>query len=176
MKQLALFRGINVGSAKRISMEQLASVFVDLGFSDVKTVLNSGNVIFSSRSKKVVAPELIEQKLDEKFDLQSKTLVVSNSILESIVAAFPFSQTEVPASNLLVAFFANKTDLVKLKPLLKQDWGADGLVVGKHAAYLSCANGILASELVKQVGKLAGDSVTTRNWATVSRLVELVSV
>jgi uncharacterized protein (DUF1697 family) len=73
-------------------------------------------------------------------------------------------------SRLLVGFYDNSSRLVELKPLERQNWHPDALAVGRAAAYLWCPSGLLASRLAQAVGRLLGDSWTTRNWATVLKI------
>lgn len=70
----------------------------------------------------------------------------------------------------MVAFLGNPADRTHLELLLEQDWKPEVLALGVSVAYLWCPNGVLASQLVKAVGRVLGDNTTTRNWATVMKL------
>jgi uncharacterized protein (DUF1697 family) len=128
---IALIRGINVGRAKRIAMADLRALLVDLGHQNVRTLLNSGNVLFQSTRPSVAKD---------------------------------------PAKH-LVAFVTHSRSLVPLRSLLEESWAPDALAVGSRAAYLWCANGVLASKLVQVVAHRSGETVTTRNWGTVLKLL-----
>jgi uncharacterized protein (DUF1697 family) len=69
-----------------------------------------------------------------------------------------------------VALLRDPADRAKLVPLSRQDWGKDALGVGTRAAYLWCAEGLIASRLNEAVSRLLGDGVTSRNWATILKL------
>lgn len=142
-RHVALIRGINVGRAKRVAMADLRALVLSLGYTDVRTVLNSGNVVFTGPR---ASP--------------GTAAATDNPLLG--VADNP--------SRLLVAVLANPADRSRLKQLVQQDWAPDALAIGARVAYLWCPEGVLASRLWKAVGRVLGDAVTTRNWATVTRL------
>ena len=73
-------------------------------------------------------------------------------------------------ARLLVAFCSDKARLKELSALKRRDWAPEAMVAGGLAAYLWCADGILASRLLEAVGRVLGESTTTRNWATVSKV------
>jgi uncharacterized protein (DUF1697 family) len=78
-------------------------------------------------------------------------------------------------SRYLVAVLNQPAHREKLVPLMKEKWEPEVLGVGTRAAYLWCPAGFLESRLQSTVGKLLGDNVTTRNWATILKLNQLVS-
>jgi uncharacterized protein (DUF1697 family) len=77
-------------------------------------------------------------------------------------------------SRLLVAVLGHPADRARLVPLAREDWSPEALGLGKRVAYLWCADGILASRLAEAVGRALGDAVTSRNWATMTKLLALV--
>jgi uncharacterized protein (DUF1697 family) len=83
-------------------------------------------------------------------------------------------QVDDPARH-LVAVPIDPADHAKLKPLLKQDWGKDAFALGKRAAYLWCATGILDSPLQKATSRALKDAVTSRNWTTMLKIQELLA-
>lgn len=172
--QIALLRGINVGKAKRIAMADLRALFEDLGFVDVKTLLNSGNVVFgiSPESPKNVA-QLIQTAIAERLAVAARVTVISAKELNAIVAGNPLLDVAVDHSRLVVSILNLMTDSARLKPLTGQDWRPERIAIGKRAAYLWCPHGILDSDLAKAVSKALGDSVTSRNWATILKLQAL---
>jgi uncharacterized protein (DUF1697 family) len=174
-KYVALLRGINVGTAKRVSMEELRGLVADLGFTDVHTLLNSGNVVFAGRKRKPegIAAE-IEQALLDATGVSSKTLVLAEDHLNAIVGENSLTSVSDNHSKLLVAMYYDPADREKVEPLLDDDWTPEALAVGSRAAYIWCANGILESRLVHTIGKLLVDRSTTRNWATLSKIAALI--
>lgn len=175
-KHVALIRGINVGKAKRVAMADLRALVEELGYTDVRTLLNSGNVVFTIPAKsKGDAASRMEKALVSKVGFSARFTVLSAAELATVVAENPLGEVADDPSRLLVAFLSNPADLARLEPLAKQDWGADVLALGTRAAYLWCGGGILASKLPEAIGRALGDGVTTRNWATVTKLQALVA-
>ena len=171
---VALLRGVNVGRAKRVAMADLRALVESLGCADVRTLLNSGNVVFSSpRADTAETARAIEEALRDRLGVASRVTVLSAAELDEIVAENPFAGTAVEASRLLVAFCREDDGPRKLAPLLAEEWGTDALAVGKRAAYVLCASGILESALLESVTRVLRDGVTTRNWATVLKLQAL---
>jgi uncharacterized protein (DUF1697 family) len=170
-RQVALIRGINVGRAKRVAMADLRALVEDLGYGDVRTLLNSGNVVFTTaRAAPGDAAFRIEKALATGLGVYARVTVLRAAELAAAVVGNPLLEVADDPSRLLVAVLRNAADRPKLEPLLKQDWAAEVLALGTRVAYLWCAEGILASRLAEAVGRILGDALTTRNWATVLKL------
>jgi uncharacterized protein (DUF1697 family) len=175
-RHVALIRGINVGKAKRVAMADLRALVEELGYGDVRTLLNSGNVVFTVPPKsKGDAAARLEQALAARVGFSARFTVLSAAELDTVVAENPLGEVADDPSRFLVAFLKDPANLARLEPLAKQDWGADVLALGTRAAYLWCGGGILASKLPEAVGRALGDGVTTRNWATVTKLQALAA-
>jgi len=167
---VALLRGINVGKAKRVPMADLRTLCEELGYGDVSTLLNSGNLIFSAPHADSRAAARIQKEIASQIGVSCRVIVLTGTELDQVVAENPFAEGETDPSRFLIAVLANAADRARVAALAKQDWGAERLGVGSHAAYLWCANGILESRALLAVGKLLGDAMTTRNWATIRKL------
>lgn len=171
MQCIALLRGINVGRAKRIRMAELRSLIEGLGFSDVRTLLNTGNALFrATRPNRPKIASAIESAIESKFGFSAAVIVLTARDLNAVVAENPLSEADENPSRFLVAFPGKSADLKHAKPLLAEDWAPEALVVGSKAAYLWCARGILESELIPAFWRATADTATTRNWATVLKL------
>jgi uncharacterized protein (DUF1697 family) len=173
---IALLRGINVGRAKRVAMADLRALVHGLGYTDVRTLLNSGNLVFSAPGvSSQEAAARIEEAMPAQLGVAARVTVVTAQELADAVAANPLTDVATDPSRLLVAFLNDPAHLSRLEPLLVHDWSPDALALGQRVAYLWCAGGILASRLLQAVGRALGDAVTTRNWATVLKLHALAS-
>ena len=171
MRCIALFRGINVGKAKRVSMADLRSLVEALGYGGAGTLLNSGNVVFEANrpnARKVAAA--IEAALLDHCGFTASVIVVPAPELAAIIEANPLSQAEADPSKFLVAFVAETKVLSLAKPLLKQNWGTEVIAIGDKAAYLWCAGGIHDSGLMRAFARATSQATTTRNWTTVLKL------
>jgi len=168
---IAFLRGVNVGRAKRIAMADLRALMEELGFSDVRTVLNSGNVIFQSPHPNDTKVGVgIERAITRGFGFPVPVIVVSAKVLSAIVEENPLPQAARDPSRYLVAFVADAATLARTRPMLDEPWSPEAFALGSNAAYLWCPNGVIASRLMQAFGRRTGDAATTRNWATVLRL------
>ena len=171
---VALLRGINVGKAKRVAMADLRELIEGLGYSGVRTLLNSGNVVFDApRADTARIAAAIGKAIGKRFSFDVAVVVVTAKELEAIVAADPLSKDAVNPSRYLVAFVPDGRTLADAKTLSAQSWSPEALALGKGAAYLWCADGINESKLVMAFYRATRDSATMRNWATVLKLLAL---
>ncbi len=175
-RHVALFRGINVGRAKRVAMADLRAVVAGLGYGDVRTLLNSGNLVFSQPgSARGDAASRIAAAVAERLGVTSRVTVLSAAELGAIVAENPLLEVAGDPSRLLVHVPSTSADRARLEPLAREDWSPDALGLGGRAAYLWCASGILDSKLNAAVGRVLGDATTSRNWATICKLQGLLA-
>ena len=172
---IALLHGINIGRTKRIPMTNLRGLFEGLGFSDVRTLLNSGNVVFhASQSDVGKLASAIEAAIRSYFGFSVPVSVLTALELNTVVAENPLLQAAGEPSKLLVGFIATTPNLGKARQLLMEAWAPDALAVGDKAAYLWCPHGIIKSRLMQAFTRIMGDAATTRNWATVLNLQAVV--
>ena len=174
-RQVALLRGINVGRAKRVAMADLRALVEGLGYHDVVTLLNSGNVVFTASGKEAGASaRRIEKALAAQLGVDARVFVLSATELAVAIAENPLGRLAHDPSRFLVAVTTSASEQARLAPLVKQTWTPEALAVGKRVAYLWCAEGIIASRLMQAVNRALGDGVTARNWATMTKLLALV--
>ena len=174
---IALLRGINVGKAKRVAMADLRTLIEGLGYRDVRTLMNSGNVVFTGpRSAAKVAAAKIENAMTAKLGVSSKITLLDATGLAAIMAENPFAkQSSAEPSRLLAGVLARPADRALLTPLAKQKWTPDALAVGARVVWLWCPNGQIDSPLAIAVWKTLGAGVTARNWATMLKLHALAT-
>jgi uncharacterized protein (DUF1697 family) len=171
---VALLRGINVGRAKRVSMADLREVVTSLGHTDVRTVLQSGNVVFTAvRAVDDGAATALEQALLDATGVQASVLLVPGEDLVAIAAANPLRDITTDASRGFVTFLSRP-----LEPALVPAPDADVLapevlVVAERAVYQWCPDGALATKVPPAWWRQLDQVVTTRNWRTVQRLAAL---
>jgi uncharacterized protein (DUF1697 family) len=164
---IALLRGINVGTAKRVAMADLRELFEGLGYKNVKTLLNSGNVVFAGST---ASESRIETAFTKRFGFSSRMTVISAAEIDAAVTDNPLQEIPDP-SRFLVAFLKTSAHREELLPLAKADWHPESFALGQRVAYMWCPEGVLASPLANAVNKLLKDSVTVRNWATVLKIL-----
>jgi uncharacterized protein (DUF1697 family) len=171
---VGLFRGVNVGGAKKLVMADLRALLGELGFAEVGTLLNSGNVVFTSREKDVGSvAAMIEEAVADRLRVSSRLTVLTAAEVATVMRENVLPRTPENPSRLLVQIPSAPSELTKLAPLLDGDWGAEAIAVGTRAVYLWCPDGISKSRLVEEVGRLLRDRVTGRNWSTMSKIAAL---
>jgi uncharacterized protein (DUF1697 family) len=157
--------------AKRVAMADLRQLIADLGYANVRTLLNSGNLVFDSGRKVTAAhTAAIQEAIATKTGATANLMVVSTADLATVVAENPLVDVVKDPSRCLVAFRSSGASLARAAVLLDDEWGPDQLALGTKAAYLWCAGGLLDSPMAKAFDRLMRDAVTTRNWATVLKL------
>jgi len=170
-RHVALLRGVNVGRARRIAMADLRSLVEGLGYTDVTTVLNSGNVVFTAPAAVRGDPaRRIAQALVREMDVRSRVTVLTRRELDAIVSHNPLATVADNPSRLLVDVLADPADRRKLEPLTRQDWAPEALALGTRAAYVWCPGGVIRSPLSRALDRVLGDAVTARNWNTMLKL------
>jgi uncharacterized protein (DUF1697 family) len=171
---VALLRGINVGRAKRVAMADLRALVEAIGYRDVRTLLNSGNIVFTGPKAPVsrVAGS-IEVGLASRLGVSARVTVLTSAELAAIVSANPLVEVATNPSRLLVAIPATAGHRRRLEPLRDQDWRPEALAIGKRAAYLWCPEGVIVSRVAGEIDGLLRDAVTTRNWNTITKLRDL---
>jgi uncharacterized protein (DUF1697 family) len=172
---VALIRGINVANTQ-ISMERLRNLCATSGFEDVRTYIQSGNVVFSSGESGASCGKALAGRLQRELGKPVGVVVRSARELATVVAKNPFLREKgVETTRLHVAFLAEKPKADRLKALKAVDWGRDRLLVGGNHIYLHCPDGFGRSKLATKFERFLGVSATVRNWNTVSRLLEIAS-
>jgi uncharacterized protein (DUF1697 family) len=178
MRYIALLRGINVGGNNLIKMIELRSSFAKMGFSDVETYIQSGNVVFSGKqTNKTKLTALIEKALSEAFSYESKVVVVSDSEMERVVAQAPKGFGKDPAQYRYDVLFVKEpltaTEALKEIPAAP---GVDTVHAGDHALYFRrLVSKATQSKLNKLVQRPVYKNLTIRNWNTTMKLLQMIS-
>jgi uncharacterized protein (DUF1697 family) len=172
---IALLRGINVGGRNKVPMEALRGACAGLGWLDVQTYIQSGNLIFRAAA----APEALETALEDviaqQFGLAIPVIVRPAAAWPAIVAGNPFPQESAATPNLVMLLLAKRPPNPDAVAQL-QERAADGerLARAGDALWVHYANGAGRSKLTPALlDRLAGSPVTARNWNTVLKLNEL---
>jgi uncharacterized protein (DUF1697 family) len=174
-RYVALFRGINVGKAKRIAMGDLRALLESLGYADVATLLNSGNAVFTGDAGPAARHAArIREAVRARLGVDALVILKSARDIAAIIEGNALKKHATDDSRLLVAVTGDARALTRARPLARQDWGAEKLHVGRHAAYLWCANGILESKVAAAFLKGLEGAGTSRNWATLEKIHALL--
>jgi uncharacterized protein (DUF1697 family) len=173
---IALLRGINVGGNKTIQMARLKTVLEELGFENVKTHLNSGNVVFITKEKSAAKlTKTIEAAIEKEFGFRPTVVLRTVAELSKILAKNPFTEmAESDPSHLLVITLAGKPHADAKARLAKAYQGPEEIKIAGENVYLTYPNGIGRSKLTNMVlEKHLGVAGTARNWNTLAKLSEI---
>ncbi len=171
---VALLRGINVGGNSRVEMSRLKTLFESLGFTDVKTYINSGNVIFSSREqdqKKLCSQ--IEKAIEGEFGSAVPTIIKSADQLKVIAEAIPEDWQNNSDMKCDVMFLWDEVDspktieLLNLNPELEDFKYVPGAIIWRIDR-----DKVANSKVLKMIGTPIYKKVTIRNCNTVQRLFQ----
>jgi len=179
---LALLRGVNVGSANRIKMEDLRRLFEQAGCSRVETYIQSGNVLFESPDAEDELARNTELALLEGAGIRTNVVIRSAEELRLTVSNLPFSADEIDAAaarntegeSLYVLFAAAPPKPEALIKVVKTGESEDEFRVIGREAYLLLSQSIRNSKLAVRLQN-ALSPVTARNWNTTLQLLERVN-
>lgn len=173
---VALLRGINVGGNKKVEMKKLKEVFEKLGFENVSTYINSGNVIFESdRVADQVMLNSIEKALLKTFGFEIKTLVRSKENIQKICAQTSSEWINGDGQKTDVLFLWDEFDKKDSLELLAGKPGIDNLKYIDGAIVWNIDRSKYAkSAMNKFIGTLIYKNMTARNINTVRKLAELM--
>ena len=175
MKYVAFLRGINVGGKNKIKMETLREVCAALGFSNVKTYINSGNVIFETAKiddKKLAAQ--IESAIEKEFALKIKVIVRTMAEIEEIIENNPFAGQFENDKDLHVFFLDEALPDEKRDLLLSNNNENEMFAVQNREIFCLLRVSVLDSLIGKDyIGKKLKVSATARNWRTVNKVSEI---
>ena len=172
---VVLLRGVNVGKGNRVAMAQFRQLLEELGYGDVRTLLNSGNAVFTSKGRSVARhSQAVADALREKAAISVPVIVMSASDFTAAIGENPAVPDEEHHSSFLVAFGQSDGALQGLQGLIPLVGAKEHFSIGPRAAYLRCSPGILESQAAAALLGKIGRAVTTRNWATVLKLQKLL--
>jgi uncharacterized protein (DUF1697 family) len=175
-KYALLIRGINVGGNKKLAMSDLRELLTGLGYTDVRTHLQSGNAVFASskRNQQAIAAA-IEKALAAELGMTVRCMTRSADELHAVVDGHPFREIATEGSKMMAMFLSEMPEPALLAEFNPVALDPDFVRLGDRVVYQWCPNGILQAPNVGAfVEKKLKVAVTARNWNTVSKLADLV--
>jgi uncharacterized protein (DUF1697 family) len=171
---VALLRGINLGARNKVAMADLRTLIEDLGGEDVVTYVQSGNVVFKSRVGPAKLADAVEKRIKRDLGLGVTVLLRTKPQLSKVLAGNPFASREGDPLKLHVTFLAEAPDRDRVRKVEANQFEPDEFHVARQEVYLFCPNGYGRSKLSNAYFEKQLDvRATTRNWKTVTKLVEL---
>lgn len=174
-RQIALLRGINVGAHRRVAMADLRALLSDAGYSDVKTLGQSGNVVLSAKqaNPERLGSEL-ESQIAEGLEVQAQVVVRTCAELAAVVAYNPLAEIVEDPKRYQVSFLSAKPNPKVVKEIKDIDTTPEQWTAKGREIYAWHPSGIHNSPLAKLLSdKRLGVVVTARNWNTVMKLLDL---
>jgi uncharacterized protein (DUF1697 family) len=175
---IGLLRAVNLGGSSKIRMANLVDLMLGAGFEEVRTLLQSGNLVFRTDERDTSAVESsIERSLEDRIDLKTSVFVRSDKEWRSILRRNPFPQAaESDPAHLVVIVLKDTPDSKALAELRHSIPGRETVEISGREAYIVYPDGIGRSKLtVGLIERKLKTRGTCRNWNTVRRLDQLAS-
>lgn len=176
--QIALLRAVNVGGTGKVPMAQLRAVIEGLGFCDVRTLLQSGNVVFGAGTRKPASVEpTLEAAVAKAFGVATDIHVRTAAELAAVAAANPFpTEAQSDPARLHVLFLRKAPPKAAFATLQAAIVGKERVRGDGRHAYIHFPDGAGASKLTPaMLARHLGAGGTARNWNTVRKLIDLSS-
>jgi uncharacterized protein (DUF1697 family) len=172
---IAMLRGINVTGHKTVKMERLRAMFAGMGFQNVKTYIQSGNVVFETNEPASRLSAKIEKAIFKEFGFEVSVLTKTAKELADIVKRNPFAKDKkIDEARIYVTFLPDdppRNALALVSPLAE---GAEEVRIVGRAVYLRLPNGYGKTKLSNTaIEKKLSCDATTRNWNTTKTLLEM---
>jgi uncharacterized protein (DUF1697 family) len=172
--RILLLRGINLGAHKRVSMPDLRALLSDAGFEDVRTYVQSGNVVVSSAAPASEVAAEAERLIAERFGFEVDVVARTDEELAAVVARNPLADVAVDPKRYQVSFLEAELDPAVLERIGALRAEPERLVAIGRELYAWHPNGIGRSKMwAKLAGTGLGVRATARNWATVTALLDM---
>ena len=175
---ISMLRGINVAGHNQIKMTALRELFEALGFEQVQTYIQSGNVVFKAGERSTLQlSKKIEERIAKDFGFRVSVVTRTSAEMGSVLGSNPFLKTKgIDPTKLHVTFLSEAPEPAALRKLGEVAAGADQFRSCGREIYLYCPNGYGRTKLSNNtLEKILGSPATTRNWNTVNKLFEMSS-
>jgi len=174
---ICLLRGINVSGQKLIKMKELQLMFESLGYKEVKTYIQSGNIVFKSEQQSLeTLTNQIHKQILSVFGFDVFVTLLDSLDLERIYSANPFAENEgYEIEKMLVTILSRMPEKERIDILDQGNYGNDKFILKGKEFYLYCMDGYgktkLSNNFIESKLKV---SATTRNWKTITVLLAMV--
>jgi uncharacterized protein (DUF1697 family) len=176
VQYVAFLRAVNLGKVNRVPMGELRAALEDAGFGDVRTHLQSGNVLLGSSKRSATAIErALEELVDQEFQVRADVMVRTGDALAKVAGSNPLAKKGADAAGLHVAFLKRAPSASAKRALTSRVFGRDQFAIRGSEIFLRYPHGVAGSTMNTGVfEKALGTRGTVRTWKVVTRLAELV--
>jgi len=172
---ISMLRGVNVGGHNNIKMDALRDLYESLGLPGAQTYVQSGNVVFKTKTKDMAAlAKQIEDAIERRVGFRPSVILRTTTELRDAIARSPFAKrTDIDAGKLLVTFLTQELAPETRDAILKITTGLEEVHLGGRELYIYFPDGQGRSKLWPAIDKALKKSGTGRNWNTVTKLLEM---
>ncbi|MDT0645424.1 DUF1697 domain-containing protein [Zunongwangia sp. F260] len=172
--KIAILRGINVGGKRKILMADLRNLCGELRMDNVKTYIQSGNIIFNSAGQNSALENKLETAIKEKFGFEVPVIVMNSEELQELVEQNPFYNLTADINKLHLTFLKEEPAEENNQHAEAYDYKPDKFKIQDKEVFIYCEGKYHQSKLTNNFfEKKLKTGATTRNWKTVLKLVEL---
>jgi uncharacterized protein (DUF1697 family) len=180
MRQIVLLRGINLGAHRRVAMPALRELLTEAGLGDVRTYLQSGNAVLDSNTSPAQVARLCERRIANRFGFDVEVIVRTRNELAAVVERNPLGEVATNPKRYQVSFLSAELDPETVAELGSAAAASERFVAVGRELYAWHPDGVARSKLWNKLASKgletgAGVKVTAtaRNWATVTKLLEM---
>jgi uncharacterized protein (DUF1697 family) len=173
---VALLRGINVGGKNKLPMKELSALFVTAGCTDVRTYIQSGNVLFNaSRAVSTKVAVHVAEQISERFGYRTPVVVRTTKQMEGVVRGNPFLAKGEAEDRQFVLFLADLPTAAAVAVLDPNRSPGDAYILRDRDIYMHLPNGVARTKLTNAYFDSKLSTISTgRNWRTVTKLLEMM--
>lgn len=172
---IALFRGINVGGKNILKMAELRSELETLKFKNVRTYIQSGNVIFDSKAKyAAMLAKKIAKNVEDRHGFRPRVFVLSRTDLETAIESNPFPKAISDPKTLHFYFLEEPATQPNVAALDDAKASTENYKLTSSVFYLHAPEGIARSKLAASAEKHLGVAATARNYRTVEKVLAML--
>ncbi len=171
---IILLRGINVGGHKKILMTELKQLISDLGFKNVKTYIQTGNIIVNADLSISKIKTAISKAIEEKYGFHVPVLVIKPDTLRGIIDAYPLNKEKQEKSYFTLLYNKPQQEVIDTLNATSDDYENEEFVITEACIYFYCATGYGRTKLNNNFfEKKLGVTGTARNYKTMMKLLSL---
>lgn len=173
---LSILRGINVSGQKQIKMADLKNLYEELGLKNVKTYIQSGNVVFESKTAAKLSQK-IEQKIKDHYSFDVPVIIRTKEELQKAIEHNPFlKQKNIEVDKLHITFLSEQPSKENIKATEAFDYSPDQFHISEKEVYIHCPNGYGNTKINNTFfEKKLKVGATTRNWKTSNELLKMMA-
>jgi uncharacterized protein (DUF1697 family) len=176
-KYISLLRGVNMTGHNSIKMAELASLYKDLGFTEVQTYIQSGNVIFKSSESEDDIRNKIERGISEKFSYDIASMIRTVEGLEVLFSSNPYlKEADFDPAKMAVVFLHEHVTDIQSTKVSTVSYPPDKFMICGREIFIYCPNGFGRTKLYTNFFEnKMGVTGTTRNWKTIKTIYDIAS-